>query len=264
MARLSTGSNAILTDPGRELCEQLTEELYAKHASAPYEGWKQLAAIYDFGWSVGSGNRVAGRLPSHIDGEPLVRSFNSYVLKIEFGTSADDSPIDRSNWLESMIWKQATDRGVSDLFAPIIEHADDYRWLVMEEVETIGYDHPNGTIRSRAEEKEQQRRDYERDVATFDNRLADAGLGLGLDGEGQIGISASGTVVALDYEHVFDKSNPDQPAWIGSYDPDRGRRITPEDIDDSGQRERLRRIADGSDGSVTGYEIRSRFDQWRS
>lgn len=262
MTRRSIESNATLTDYGRVLCEQLTEALYAQHDSAPYEGWKQLTAIYDFGWSVGSGNRVAGRLPSHIDGNPLVRGPHSYVLKIEFGTSADDNRIDRSNWIESTIWEQARDRGVSDLFAPIIARAADYRWLVMEEVEIIGYDHPSGV--TRPDEKEQQRRDYEQDVKAFENRLGDAGLGLGLDGEGQIGISRAGSVVALDYEHVVDKTESDQPSWIGSYDPDRGRRITPQDIDHSGRRERLRRIANGTDGSVTGYEIRSRLDQWRS
>lgn len=262
MTRRSIESNATLTDYGRVLCEQLTEALYAQYDSAPYEGWKQLTAIYDFGWSVGSGNRVAGRLPSHIDGNPLVHGPHSYVLKIEFGTSTDDSRIDRSNWIESTIWEQATDRGVSGLFAPIVARAADYRWLVMEEVEIIGYDHPNGV--TRPDKKEQQRRDYEQDVKAFENHLSDAGLGLGLDGEGQIGISRAGTVVALDYEHIVDISDSDQPAWIGSYDPDRGRRITPEDIDHPGRRERLRRIANGTDGSVTGYEIRSRLDQWRS
>ena len=264
MTRLSIGSNATLTDRGWALCEQLTEELYTEYDNTPYEGWKQLAAIYDFGWSVGSGNRVAGRLPDRIDGEPLVRGPHSYVLKIEFGTADDDSPMDRSNWIESTIWEQASDRGVTELFTPIIEHATDYRWLVMEEVETIGYDHPSGTTHSPSDEMAQQRRDYEQEVSAFEDRLDDAGLRLGLDGDGQIGISRAGTVVALDYEHVSDETDPDQPAWIGSYDPNRGRRITAEDIDHSGRRERLRRIATGTDTSVTGYEIRSRINQWRS
>lgn len=262
---LSTEPTVTLTDRGRALCEQLTEELYANYDTNPYEGWKQLTAIYDFGWSVGSGNRVAGRLPSHIDGEPLVRGPHDYVLKIEFGGSADDDRIDLSNWIETTIWEQAIERGVTDLFASIIDHAPDYLWLVMEEVETIGYDYPNRMTDSPDAETARQRQEYEHRVKTFESRLSEAGLGIGLDGEGQIGIARSGSVVALDYEHVTDESAVDQSAWIGSYDRSRGRRITPEDVDlPGGRRDQLRRIASGTDGSVTGYEIRSRINQWRT
>jgi hypothetical protein len=257
-------SSATLTDRGRALCERLTEELYTEYATAPYEGWKQLTALYDFGWSVGSGNRVAGRLPAQIDGKPPVRGSRNYVLKIEFGASIDDHHTDLGNWIEATIWEQATERGVTDLFAPVVDHAADYLWLVMEEVETVGYDHPSGTSSSPDSEMARQRREYEQRVAVFEDRLADAGLGLGLDGEGQIGVSQSGNVVALDYEHVTDETARDQPAWTGSYDPERGRRVVPGDSDHSGRRERLRRIASGTNGSVTGYGIRSRIDQWRN
>lgn len=265
MTAPSTESNATLTDRGRALCKRLTEELYAKYDTIPYEGWKQLTAIHDFGWSVGSGNRVVGRLPARIDGEQIVRGPHNYVLKIEFGVSADDDRTDLSNWIESAIWEQATERGVADLFAPIIDHASDHLWLVMEEVDTIGYDYPNRRREPPDEETARQRREYEQRVARFEDRLADAGLGLGLDGEGQIGIARSGRVVALDYEHITDESAVDQSAWVGSYDQGRGRRITPQDVDlPDGRRDRLRRIVSGTDGSVTGYEIRSRINQWRT
>jgi hypothetical protein len=266
MTRSLIEPNATLTERGRTLCERLTEELYANYDTDPYEGWKQLTAIYDFGWSVGSGNRVAGRLPAQIDGKPLVRGPRSYVLKVEFGATIDDNRTDLSNWIEATIWEQATERGAADLFAPVVDHATDYLWLVMEEVETVGYDHPSGTMNSSSSDDEaiRQRQAYEQRVETFEDRLSDAGLGLGLDGEGQIGISPSGNVVALDYEHVTDESAPDQPAWIGSYDTERGQRLTPGERDHSGPRERLRQIASGTNGSVTGYGIRSRIDQWRN
>lgn len=253
-------SNSMLTDRGRALCDRLTEELYTTYDS-PYAGWKQLAALYGFGWSVGSGNRVAGRLPARLDGEPIVRGPHDYVLKIEFDVNADAPRRERGNWVESRVWEQAQERGVSDLFAPIIDYAGDYRWLVMEEVETIGYDYPEGPP---DHTQTRQQREYERRVSTFENRLDDAGLGLGLDGEGQIGVSRSGNVVALDYEHVTDESGIDQSAWIGSYNRYRGERLTAEDVAQlGGRRERLRRITTGANGSVTGYEIRSRLHQWR-
>lgn len=261
----STESSVTLTDRGRALCDQLTEELYEEYDTDPYSGWKQLTAIHDFGWSVGSGNRVAGRLPPRMDGEPIVQGPHNYVLKIEFDAPDEASHTELSNWIETVIWKQAAERGVTDLFAPVIDHASDYRWLVMEEVETIGYDYPNRIATPQNEETAQQQQEYERRVASFESRLADAGLGLGLDGEGQIGVSRTGNVVALDYEHVTDESVPDQPAWVGSYNQHRGRRLTPNDINISDRRrDRLRRIANGTDGSVTGYEIRSRISQWRT
>lgn len=251
-------SNSVLTDRGRALCDRLTEELYTY--DSPYAGWKQLTALYGFGWSVESGNRVAGRLPSRLEGEPIVRGPHDYVLKIEFGVEADAPRTEMSNWVEATIWEQAEERGVSDLFAPVVDHAGDYRWLVMEEVETIGYDYPEALERSQTP----QQREYERRVSTFEERLDDAGLGLGLGGEGQIGISRSENVVALDYEHVIDESGVDQRAWIGSYNRHREERLTAEDVAElGGRRDRLRRITTGANGSVTGYEIRSRLNEWR-
>lgn len=253
-------SNSILTDRGRALCERLTEELYTTYDS-PYAGWKQLTALYGFGWSVGSGNRVVGRLPAQLNGEPIVQGPHNYVLKIEFDVDDDAPRTEVGNWVETTVWEQAKERGVSDLFAPIIDAAGDHRWLVMEEVETIGYDYPEGSG-DHAQTRQQQ--EYERRVSTFEERLNDAGLGLGLDEEGQIGVSRSGTVVALDYEHVTDESGVDQPAWIGSYNRYREERLTAEDVAQlGGRRERLRRITTGANGSITGYEIRSRLNQWR-
>ncbi|RRJ32473.1 hypothetical protein [Halocatena pleomorpha] len=256
----SSESNSILTDRGRALCDRLTEELYTTD-SRPYEEWKRLTALYGFGWSVGSGNRVAGRLPAQLNGEPIVQGSCDYVLKIEFDVDADTPHTEMGNWVEATIWKQAEERGVTDLFASVIAHAEDYRWLVMEEVETIGYDHPQG---STDPSQTQQREAYERRVSMFEQQLDDAGLGLGLDGAGQIGVSQSGNVVALDYEHVIDESGVDQPAWIGSYNRYRGERLTAEDVTQlGGRRERLRRITTGANGSITGYEIRARLNEWR-
>lgn len=250
----------MLTDRGRTLCDRLTEELYTTYDS-PYAGWKQLTALYGFGWSVGSGNRVAGQLPSRLDGEPIVQGPHDYVLKIEFDVGADAPRTEMGNWVEAIIWEQAQNRDLSDLFAPVVDHAEDYRWLVMEEVETIGYDYPEGPP-GHAQPFQQQ--EYERRVSAFEERLADAGLGLGIDGEGQIGISRAGNIVALDYEHVTDESGVDQPAWIGSYNRHREERLTAEDVVQlGGRRDRLRRITTGANGSVTGYEIRSRLNEWR-
>lgn len=248
----------MLTDRGRALCDRLTEELYTTYDTNPYAGWKQLAALHGFGWSVGSGNRVAGRLPSRLDGEPVVRGPHDYVLKIEFDVAADAPRTELGNWVEVTIWEQALERGVAELFAPVIDHAEDYRWLVMEEVETIGYDYPDGPTSQLAQQA------YERRVAAFEQRLNDAGLGLGLDGKGQIGVSRSGNVVALDYEHVVDESRLDQPAWVGSYNPYRDKRLTEDDVAQlGGRRERLHHITTGANGSITGYELRSRLSQWR-
>ncbi|UPM41814.1 hypothetical protein [Halocatena salina] len=256
----SSESDSLLTDRGRALCDRLTEELYTTDDS-PYAEWKQLTALHGFGWSVGSGNRVAGRLPARLDGEPIVRGPHDYVLKIEFDVNPDTPRTEMGNWVEAMIWEQAEERGVSGLFAPVIDHAEDYRWLVMEEVETIGYDYPERAV---DHSQTRQQEEYERRVSTFEKRLDDAGLGLGLDGAGQIGVSRSGSIVALDYEHVTDESDVDQPAWIGSYNRYRGERLTAEDVAQLGsRRERLRRITTGANGSVTGYEIRARLNEWR-
>lgn len=257
-------TDPVLTDAGRAFCQRLTDELYANYGTDPHRGWKQLTALYDFDWSVGSGSRVVGRLPDRVEGRPMVDGPGAYVLKIEFGVSDFHNAIDLGNWVEATVWEQARERGVTELFAPVVDHSTDYRWLVMEEVETIGYDYPRASDRRVLDESTEQRREYEQRVATFERRLGEVGLGLGADGTGQIGVSRSGRIVALDYEHVTDESEHGQPAWIGSYDEQRGRRLMEIDIADDDIRERLRRLTSGADGTVTGYELRSRLDQWLS
>ncbi len=248
-----------LTERGRQLCSHLTKHLYDSSESSPYETWKQLTALYGFGWSVGSGNRVAGRLPSVLDGERIVAGPHDYVLKIEFGVDPATPRTAMSNWVEAIIYEQARDRGIAHRFAPVVDHADDYQWLVMEEVETIGYDYPDD-----AQPESMDQQEYERRVAEFERELNEAGLGLGIDDEGQIGIARSGSIVALDYEHVTDETSIDQKAWVGSYSRQRGERLTAQAVAElGGRRDRLRRITTGANGSVTGLGIRSRLHNWR-
>jgi hypothetical protein len=211
-----------LTVAGRVFCATLAHRVFER-ASLPAtpsmcEVWETAAPSAGLRWSVCSGSRLVGGLPA-VDrtGTQLVTGAREYVIKLELGT--EQVPVTRyGNCREALVWDQATERGVAHLFAPVVDHANDYHWLVMEEVTTVGHDSwgghgsPPHAARPAIGPVEERFSDY-------DQALAEAGLEFGAGYHGQVGLDHCDHLVALDYEHLHDVTARTDPVWAGTYDP---------------------------------------------
>jgi hypothetical protein len=212
---------AVVTEAGRQLCDQVTKELFAasnKPHVASADAWPPTAETYGFRWDLSSGNRMVGGLPERYNDQPVVDGPHQYVIKIAESTSTPPGQL-MSNYVETIIWEQAVDEELAHLFAPVIAHGSEYRWIVMEEVEVLGKDfwneHGPVPYHDGWQEFVPQYREFEDALSEIPGEYG-----------GEAGVDRSGTVVAVDYEHFLGSE------WAGMYDRDLERHITFADIRD--------------------------------
>lgn len=212
-------SPAVVTDSGRQLCDQVTKEVYAasdKSHIASEDAWPPTAEKYDLRWNLGSGNRIVGGLPETYNGHPVVDGPHQYVIKIALSTSTPPGEL-MPNYIEAIIWEQAVDEELAHLFAPVIAHGSEYRWIVMEEVDVLGKDFWNehGPVPYHDTWKEfvQQYREFKDGLSEVPGEYG-----------GEAGVDHSDSVVAVDYEHFLGSE------WAGMYDSEKMRCITLDDI----------------------------------
>jgi hypothetical protein len=235
-------ASAALTAAGRAFCTRLANSTLngsSPERTTPCDVWQRTAPDADLRWSVCSGSRLVGGLPVvNQTGEQLVEGPHEYVLKLELGT--DQVPIARyGNHREALVWEQACERGVEHLFAPVIGHANNYRWLVMEETVVIGHDTWGGHgTPPRA--THQQITALDDQPGQYEQALERAGLDFGASFFGQVGINRRDHLVALDYEHLHDATARTEPVWAGTYDPAQRVLITAVDAQDRNSRWRFR------------------------
>lgn len=211
-------STAEITEAGKHLTEAVTEELFTISDNpdrASVNAWPWVAEEHGFRWNLSSGTRVVGGLPEKHDGDQVVDGPHQYVLKISKNPT---SPLNdyTANYIESTIWEQAVDDGFSHLFAPVVAHGEDYRWIVMEEVEAISDDSwkQYGPVPyNRGEISHSKCEQFRESIGEISE-----------DYGGEMGVDHSGSVVAVDYAHI------EGTRWAGMRHPDKLRNITPKEV----------------------------------
>lgn len=217
--------DAVVTDHGKQLCTQITEELYGftddQYASP--DKWAGIAERYGIRWNLTAGQRMVGGLPERYNGEPLVDGPHQYIIKIEHSTHTAPNNY-MANHLETLIWKQAIEQSVTHLFAPVIGHGPEYRWLIMEEVETIGQ---NGTRKHGPIPYHDDWTEHNALKQEFKETFGEVPMKFGASPSSQIGIDQSGNIVAIDYAHCLTHIVGDSRIWAGTYDAINKRHISP-------------------------------------
>lgn len=231
-----------LTDAGREYVEHLVDQFEEEYKSEDGHSttiWEKLAKSEGFEWALMSGSRCVARLPTTIQGVPLVEGTGNYVIKVDIGAIQQASdPIRWQNYREVHIWQQAQERNVENLFAAIIAaDTESYRWLVMEECTVIGRDSMKVQIGDRRKtrcdspiETKMKRIAADDPSSIPDNPISElksglsaTGLKIGASYQGQVGITQDGDVVLLDYAHVT-STNREDP-WYASTDMMTGKKV---------------------------------------
>ncbi len=231
-----------LTAAGREYVDHLVNQFEEESKSEDEHSaaiWERLAKSEGFEWALMSGSRCVARLPTTIQGVPLVEGTRNHVIKIDIGAIQQVSdPIRWQNYTEMHIWQQAQERNVENLFAAIIAvDTESYRWLVMEECTVIGRD----TMRVEIGDKREIRCDSpietkmkrlaaddpssipDSPISELKSGLSAAGLKIGASYQGQVGVTQDGDVVLLDYAHVT-STNREDP-WYASTDMMTGKKV---------------------------------------
>jgi hypothetical protein len=248
-------STAVVTDAGREFCDQITNEVFAAsddayHASP--DKWTPIAEKYNLRWHLRSGSRMVGGLPQTYNGHSVVDGPHKYIIKIVHTIDVHYSE-QISNYIEAIIWEQAVKHDLAHVFAPVIDHGAEYRWIVMEEVDVLGSDSwdEHGPI-----PYYDGQREYDAHREEFKQAFSAVPAAFGVSLQGQIGVDHSGAVVAIDYEHLLGRS------WAGMYDRRNKKHITVADLH---RRNRTDNTASPEHPSTTPSDsVMGRLDQWLS
>jgi hypothetical protein len=220
----TTSPQSPITPAGRAFCGQLTAHFIACYddSTVPHELWPALADYYGLRWNSCSKSRLCGGLPDRSGDTRFVRGTQRYSIKIEHDHRY--SPLEySSNWREAIVWEQALEREIDDLFAPVVAHAEDYHWLVMNDVQMISteaWDAPKSSTKTAADgcgPRGDDRLTNKRVAHT--QALAEQGLAFSTKQASYVGLTNHGTVVAVEYAHLQQTDETNESIWAGTYDP---------------------------------------------